>query len=69
MLTVDKASGRTTLRCESCPASFTRDVEPFDVQSTVTSARNARWSVQRHAGTWQHYCPACAQTRMRGKLL
>lgn len=69
MLTVDKTTNRATIACNSCPATFTRDIEPLDVPATVQSAKADRWSIERHAGLWQHYCPACVRTRMRGKLL
>ncbi|MBB3608621.1 hypothetical protein [Rhizobium sp. BK602] len=69
MLKVDKPSNRTTLRCDSCQTTFARDDEPFDIAATIQSAKAVRWSIERHAGAWQHFCPACAKSRTRGKLL
>jgi hypothetical protein len=69
MLNYDHASKRATITCNSCPTTVARTEAPFDIPATVQTAKLARWNIERHAGGWQHYCPGCAQSRMRGKLL
>jgi hypothetical protein len=69
MLNFDQVNKTTTITCNICPQTFVRNEAPFDIPATAKSAKLARWSIERHAGGWQHYCPGCAQSRMRGKLL
>jgi hypothetical protein len=72
MLVTDAAAGTAKISCDSCPASMesvaNRDQRAAREQA-VHLARIARWQIERHAGAWQHFCPACRQSRHRGPLL
>lgn len=69
MLNYDQTSKKATITCNICPQTFARSDAPFDIPATAKAAKFARWSIERHAGGWQHFCPSCARSRMRGKLL
>lgn len=72
MLKFDRSLGLARISCDSCPTgmeSVNGRTERDATARAVDLAKLARWSIEKHAGTWQHFCPACAKTRMRGKLL
>lgn len=72
MLKYDQITGLATIKCDSC--SQTSDsVANSDKREAMTQAaqiaRLRNWAIERHAGTWHHYCPSCRKTRNRGPLL
>lgn len=72
MLKYDRGAGLAKIHCDSCPASMESVggyVERVAVARAAELAKLARWSIEKHAGTWQHFCPNCRPTRNRGSLL
>lgn len=72
MLKFDRSLGLARISCDSCPTgmeSVNGRTERDAAARAVDLTKLARWSIEKHAGIWQHFCPACAKTRMRGKLL
>lgn len=72
MLKSDTVAGTAKISCDSCPASLdsAMNSDPRKArEEAVRVAKIARWLIERHAGTWQHFCPACRQSRNRGSLL
>lgn len=72
MLKFDRGAGLAKIHCDSCPASMesvSGRVERAAMGRAVDLAKLARWSIEKHAGTWQHFCPACTRSRHRGGLL
>ncbi|ARM12083.1 MULTISPECIES: hypothetical protein [Rhizobium] len=72
MLKCDEVAGTAKISCDSCPDSLdsVMNADPRAARETaVRVAKIARWLIERHAGTWQHFCPSCRQSRNRGSLL
>lgn len=72
MLKSDEPAGTAKIYCDSCPAAMdsVTDIKPkAAMDRAVHLAKIARWSIERHAGRWQHFCPHCRQSRNRGALL
>ncbi|MBX5112733.1 hypothetical protein [Rhizobium lentis] len=72
MLRTDPIAGTAKISCDSCPDSLesVMDADPRAASAkAVRVAKIARWLIERHAGTWQHFCPACRRSRDKGTLL
>lgn len=72
MLKADPIAGTARIVCDSCPTSMD-SVMDADARAArdkaVRVAKIARWLIEKHAGAWQHFCPACRKTRDRGPLI
>ncbi len=72
MLKTDTTAGTARIGCDSCPISMesVMDADPRAArEKAVRVAKIARWLIERHAGSWQHFCPDCRKSRERGSLL
>ncbi|MGO8093175.1 hypothetical protein [Rhizobium leguminosarum] len=72
MLKTDTVAGTAGISCDSCRTSMESllDADPRAARDkAVRVAKIARWLIEKHAGTWQHFCPDCRRTRERGSLL
>ena len=72
MLKYDRGAGLAKIHCDSCPASMdsvSGRIERAAIARAVDLAKLARWSIEKHAGAWQHFCPTCRPIRNRGSLL
>lgn len=57
------------INCDACPETYPADDVPANIRALVDIARHDHWSVEKHAGAWQHFCPACTKARKGGRLL
>ena len=68
----DIAAGTAWITCDSCPDAMEAIVNAdarLARQKAVDLAKLARWSIEKRAGDWQHFCPSCSKSRNRGSLL
>lgn len=72
MLKTDTSAGTARIACDSCPTSMDSVMDADQRaarERAVRIAKIARWLIEKHAGTWQHFCPSCRRSRERGSLL
>ena len=68
-MTAAVSKGALRITCDSCPATFHQTAAPGEFRRLAELARADRWAVERHAGAWQHFCPACTMNRKSGRML
>ncbi|MDI7864337.1 hypothetical protein MRS76_20570 [Rhizobiaceae bacterium n13] len=61
--------GVARINCDACPTTHHRTAKAAEIRRLAELARADHWSVEKHAGDWQHFCPACTKARKGGRLL
>ncbi|MGM5087577.1 hypothetical protein E0H64_17910 [Rhizobium leguminosarum bv. viciae] len=72
MLKADTTAGTARISCDSCPASMdsVMDANPRAAREKAGRvAKIARWLIEKHAGSLQHFCPSYRKSREKGSLL
>ncbi|WP_319517277.1 hypothetical protein [uncultured Martelella sp.] len=73
-MTIAPSADQLNITCDSCgaanldrailePAPVRNDLFRLARQRVSANARACGWIIRRTAGSWQHYCPACARRR------
>jgi hypothetical protein len=72
MLNYDRTAGLAKITCDTCGTSMesvSGRIARDATNRAVDLAKLAKWSIEKRAGGWQHFCPSCRTTRNRGSLL